>query len=133
MQRMTNPGDRLSEEEIRRRRRRAKAERMRRKRRLRRLVILGMILIVAAVVGAGILMASATASITAVYPDMAAELSALASTSETLSGLTGIYVAIFVGIPLCRKLYTWMEPKFAKLRHEPSEVLMRKEEKVEEA
>ena len=81
----------------------------------------------------GILMASATASITAVYPDMAAELSALASTSETLSGLTGIYVAIFVGIPLCRKLYTWMEPKFAKLRHEPSEVLMRKEEKVEEA
>ena len=84
-------------------------------------------------VGAGILMASATASITAVYPDMAAELSALASTSETLSGLTGIYVAIFVGIPLCRKLYTWMEPKFAKLRHEPSEVLMRKEEKVEEA
>ena len=60
-------------------------------------------------VGAGILMASATASITAVYPDMAAELSALASTSETLSGLTGIYVAIFVGIPLCRKLYTWLE------------------------
>lgn len=55
MQRMTNPGDRLSEEEIRRRRRRVKAERMRRKRRLRRLVILGMILIVAAVVGAGIL------------------------------------------------------------------------------
>jgi hypothetical protein len=42
-------------------------------------------------------------------------------------------VAIFVGIPLCRKLYTWLEPKFAKLRHEPSEVLMRKEEKVEEA
>ena len=84
-------------------------------------------------VGAGILMASATASLALIYPDMAAELSALASTSETLSGLTGIYVAIFVGIPLCRKLYTWMEPKFAKLRHEPSEVLMRKEEKVEEA
>lgn len=85
-------------------------------------------------VGAGILMASATASITAIYPDMAAELSALASTSETLSGLTGIYVAIFIGIPLCQKLYTWLEPKFAKLRHEPSEVLTRKaEEKLEEA
>ena len=78
--------------------------------------------------------ASATASITAIYPDMAAELSALASTSETLSGLTGIYVAIFIGIPLCQKLYTWLEPKFAKLRHEPREVLTRKaEEKVEEA
>ena len=85
-------------------------------------------------VGAGILMASATASITAIYPDMAAELSALASTSETLSGLTRIYGAIFIGIPLWQKLYTWLEPKFAKLRHEPSEVLTRKaEEKLEEA
>lgn len=55
MQRMTNPGDRLSEEEIRRRRRRAKAERMRRKRRLRRILILGMILIFAAIIGIGVL------------------------------------------------------------------------------
>lgn len=77
-------------------------------------------------VGAGILMASATASLSVIYPDMAAQLSALASTSETLSGLTGIYVAIFVGIPLTQKLYEIMEPKFARLRHEPSEVLTRK-------
>ena len=70
-------------------------------------------------VGAGILMASATASLSVIYPDMAAQLSALASTSETLSGLTGIYVAIFVGIPLTQKLYEIMEPKFARLRHEP--------------
>ena len=55
MQRMTNPGDRLSEEEIRRRRRRAKAERMRRKRRLRRILILGMILFLAAIIGIGVL------------------------------------------------------------------------------
>lgn len=55
MQRMTNPGDRLSEEEIRRRRRRAKAERMRRKRRLRRILIIGMILILAAIIGIGVL------------------------------------------------------------------------------
>lgn len=55
MQRMTNPGGRLSEEEIRRRRRRAKAERMRRKRRLRRILILGMILILAAIIGIGVL------------------------------------------------------------------------------
>lgn len=45
-------------------------------------------------VGAGILMASSVASLTLVYPDMATQISALASTSETLSGLTGIYVAI---------------------------------------
>lgn len=77
-------------------------------------------------VGAGILMASATASLALVYPDMSAQISALASTSETLSGLTGIYVAIFVGIPLTKKLYQLLEPPIAKLRKEPSEVLARR-------
>lgn len=76
-------------------------------------------------VGAGILMASATASLALIYPDMAAELSALASTSETISGITGIYVAIFVGIPLTKKLYQLLEPPIAKLRREPSEALER--------
>ena len=76
-------------------------------------------------VGAGILMASATASLALIYPDMAAELSALASTSETISGITGIYVAIFLGIPLTKKLYQLLEPPIAKLRREPSEVLER--------
>lgn len=76
-------------------------------------------------VGAGILMASATASLAIVYPDMASQISALASTSETLSGITGIYVAIFIGIPLTRKLYQVLEPKIARIRKEPSEVLSR--------
>lgn len=69
-------------------------------------------------VGAGIMMASATASLTEIYPDMADQISALASTSETLSGITGIYVAIFIGIPLCNKLYALLEPKIARLRGE---------------
>lgn len=85
-------------------------------------------------VGAGILMASATASLALVYPEMASELSALASTSETISGITGIYVAIFVGIPLTKKLYQILEPPIARLRREPSEVLesRRLEENTEE-
>lgn len=84
-------------------------------------------------VGAGILMASATASLALIYPDMGAELSALASTSETISGITGIYVAIFVGIPLTKKLYQLLEPPIAKLRREPSEVLesRKKQENME--
>ncbi len=84
-------------------------------------------------VGAGILMASATASLALIYPDMAAELSALASTSETISGITGIYVALFVGIPLTKKLYQLLEPPIAKLRREPSEVLesRKKQENME--
>lgn len=81
-------------------------------------------------VGAGILMASATASLALIYPDMAAELSALASTSETISGITGIYVAIFVGIPLTKKLYQLLEPPIARLRRELSEVLESRKKEI---
>lgn len=64
-------------------------------------------------VGAGIMMASATASLSIIYPTIAAQISALASASETLSGITGIYVAIFVGIPLTKKIYEFLEPKLS--------------------
>lgn len=66
-------------------------------------------------VGAGIMMASATASLGQIYPEMADKISALASTSETLSGITGIYVAMFVGIPLCNKLYEILEPRIGRI------------------
>lgn len=62
-------------------------------------------------VGAGIMMASATASLSAMYPAMADQIAALASASETISGIDGIYMAIFVGIPLCNWLYRVLEPK----------------------
>ena len=66
-------------------------------------------------VGAGIMMASAVASLAEVFPQYAGEMSALASTSETLSGVTGIYVAIFIGIPMCKWLYKYLEPKLGRL------------------
>lgn len=66
-------------------------------------------------VGAGIMMASATASLSAMYPAMADQISALASASETISGIDGIYVAIFVGIPLCNWLYRKLEPKLGNI------------------
>lgn len=73
-------------------------------------------------VGAGIMMASATASLSIIYPTMAAEISALASASETLSGITGIYVAIFVGIPLTKKIYEFLEPKLSPKKDLKNEV-----------
>lgn len=66
-------------------------------------------------VGAGIMMASATASLSEIFPAMAEEISALASASETISGIDGIYMAIFVGIPLCNWLYRVLEPKLGPL------------------
>lgn len=67
----------------------------------------------AAGVGAGIMMASATASLTAMFPQMAGQISALASASETISGIDGIYMALFVGIPLCNWLYKKLEPRLS--------------------
>lgn len=61
-------------------------------------------------VGAGIMMASATAVLTEIYPAMADQISALASASETISGIDGIYMAIFIGIPLYNWLYAKLEP-----------------------
>ena len=62
-------------------------------------------------VGAGIMMASATASLTAIYPQMAEQISALASASETISGIDGIYLTLFIGLPLCNWLYKVLEPR----------------------
>ncbi len=62
-------------------------------------------------VGAGIMMASATASLSEMYPAMATEIAALASTSETISGIDGIYMAMFIGVPLCNWLYRVLEPR----------------------
>ena len=73
-------------------------------------------------IGAGIMMASATASLSIIYPTMAAQISALASASETLSGITGIYVAIFVGIPLTKKIYEFLEPKLSPKKDLKNEV-----------
>lgn len=61
-------------------------------------------------VGAGILMSSAVASLSEVFPSYAEEIAALASASETISGIDGIYMAIFIGIPLCNWLYKKLEP-----------------------
>lgn len=66
-------------------------------------------------VGAGILMSSATATLTEIFPAMAEEISALAAASETVSGIDGIYMAIFIGLPLCNWLYRVLEPKIGRL------------------
>ena len=79
-------------------------------------------------VGAGIMMASATASLTAIYPEMAEQISALASASETISGIDGIYMTIFIGLPLCNWLYKVLEPRIR-----PFALKSKEEKNMEEA
>lgn len=86
-------------------------------------------------VGAGILMASAVASLTEIFPAMADQISALASASETISGIDGIYMSLLIGLPLCNWLYKVLEPKIGrfggKRRQEKTAVADALEEKEE--
>lgn len=66
-------------------------------------------------VGAGILMSSAVASLAEVLPEHAGDIAALASASETISGIDGIYMSIFIGIPLTRWLYRKLEPSLGRV------------------
>lgn len=66
-------------------------------------------------VGAGILMSSAVAALSEVMPAYADQIAALASASETISGIDGIYMAIFIGIPLCNWLYNRLEPTLGRI------------------
>lgn len=66
-------------------------------------------------VGAGILMSSAVASLAEVMPEAADQIAAMAATSETLSGIDGIYMALFIGVPLTNWLYNKLEPKLCRL------------------
>ena len=65
-------------------------------------------------VGAGIMMDSASASLCAIYPEWADTISTLASVGETMAGITGIYITMFLAIPMTDKLYKILEPKLSK-------------------
>ena len=65
-------------------------------------------------VGAGIMMASASASLCAIYPEWADTIATLASVGETMAGITGIYITMFLAIPMTDKLYKILEPKLSK-------------------
>lgn len=66
-------------------------------------------------VGAGIMMSSAVAALSEVLPAYADQIAALASASETISGIDGIYMAIFIGIPICNWLYRKLEPTLGRM------------------
>ena len=58
--------------------------------------------------------AASLASISHVYPSMATEFEAFAGCSNLLSFCFGIYMCMFVSIPLAEKLYAWLSPHILK-------------------
>ncbi|PLX31782.1 MAG: DUF3100 domain-containing protein [Clostridiales bacterium] len=65
--------------------------------------------------GSGSMMTAASSSLAAAVPSgMSETVLAYAATSNMLTGVTGLYVVIFISIPLVNKLYNVLEPKIGK-------------------
>ncbi|WP_059104337.1 DUF3100 domain-containing protein [Shouchella shacheensis] len=63
-------------------------------------------LAMAAGVGSGSMMAAATGSLIASYPELEAQIVAFAGASNLLTYSTGLFVAIFISLPVTEKLYS---------------------------
>ncbi len=61
-------------------------------------------------VGSGSMMAAASAPLVEMFPDIATEISAFAGMSNLLSTADGIYMSIFIAIPMSNFLYRKLEP-----------------------
>lgn len=84
-------------------------------------------------VGAGIMMASATSSLAHMYPAFADDILMLGGASDTLTGLTGVYAALFIALPLANKIYDILEPRIGrkKSKEQNKEIVNEEEEKVQ--
>ncbi|MCM3439328.1 DUF3100 domain-containing protein [Metabacillus halosaccharovorans] len=81
-------------------------------------------------VGSGIMMASATASLAHMYPSFAEEILMLGGASDMLTGLTGIYAALFIALPLANKLYSVLEPKIGRGRKSKTDMSSNEEREI---
>ncbi|MEP9385321.1 DUF3100 domain-containing protein [Nocardioides sp. KR10-350] len=59
-------------------------------------------------VGSGSVMAAATASIASQYPDMAQQALAVAAISNLVTGFLGLYVGMYVALPLAERFYRFL-------------------------
>ena len=65
-------------------------------------------------VGSASMNAAALTSLTNIYPSMSTTLEAFAGCSNLISFCFGIYMVLFISIPLAEKLYSWLAPKIGK-------------------
>ena len=62
-------------------------------------------LAMAAGVGSASMMTAAVGSLTVMYPEMAEQIAAFGAASNMLSGLDGVYMSIWMALPLSEWLY----------------------------
>ncbi|SEI14136.1 Protein of unknown function [Halobacillus karajensis] len=63
-------------------------------------------------VGSGSMMAASSGSLVSLFPEMEQDIMAFAAASNLISISTGLYVSIFIGLPMTEKLYTF----FSKMK-----------------
>lgn len=64
-------------------------------------------------VGSGSMMAAGAATLGEIYPQYAEEILLYASTSDVLSGIDGVYMGTFIGVPMTTWLYKKLSPVLA--------------------
>lgn len=73
-------------------------------------------------VGSGSMMAAASGSLIGAFPEMGDQIIALAGASNLISTATGLYVSIFIGLPLAEKIYSLMtKRKNQAMEEQPNE------------
>ena len=77
-------------------------------------------------VGSASMMTAAVGSLAAMYPNMADQLAAFGAASNMLSGLDGLYMSVWLGLPMTE----WLYKKCYKMKYG---VLPESEKKGEEA
>lgn len=64
-------------------------------------------------IGSGSMMAACSGALVNAVPEMEEQILALAGASNVLTYATGMYLCVFVALPLTEKLYDWLGPKAA--------------------
>lgn len=64
-------------------------------------------------IGSGVMMAAASGTLAAIYPEYADQIIMLAGASDMLAAVVGIYFTLFISLPVTNKLYNWLEPKIS--------------------
>jgi len=62
-------------------------------------------------VGSASMMTAGAASLSTILPEMKDTILSYAAMSNLLTGITGLYMVIFISLPLTNKLYNFLQPK----------------------
>lgn len=62
--------------------------------------------------GSGSMMAAASGALSSVFPERAKDIVLYAGASQVLTSATGLYMSIFLLLPLTRGVYRWLSPLF---------------------